>query len=114
MSPRAVAPLRGSPWSVRWLGDGAADGRKRRKIVELDRRAPQRDPEPAKESAEIDFGGRRSHLRVQLLEHLRSHRAVPDFEGALQRPALGDASSLRYHGAKRVLEIGRASCRERV
>src|SRR6266478_6238956 len=104
MSPRAVAPLRGSPWSVRWLGDGAADGRKRRKIVELDRRAPQRDPEPAKESAEIDFGGRRTHLRVQLLEHLRSHRAVPDFERAPERPALGDASPLRYHGAKRVLE----------
>src|SRR2546429_1926416 len=42
--------------------------------------------------------------RSTLFPYTTLFRSVPDFERAPERPALSDASSLRYHGAKRVLE----------
>src|SRR5439155_9263033 len=85
-------------------GDGPANGRERRAIVEFHRRPPQRDPQPEKKRVEIHFDGPGTHLRVQLFEHLRSHCAVADLQRALQRPAIRDAPSTRHKRPKRVLE----------
>src|SRR2546427_9677082 len=76
-------------------GDGAADGRERFAIVELDHPPKQRDSQPEEEGVEIHLHGRGAHLRVQLFQHSHSHRSVPNLEGALKRPALSDASPLR-------------------